>query len=456
MSVSLMEQNDPYVFNLIKYPKIPSRFVRLVFNVFVSNEAIAGRLAKWGSLITLFCCQSTPLHASVSNETQFEYFCVFRNAVLVNFVELKQFKSDFWGFFDAEKIILLDAHYVEVLKKLDFLALAPTREMPAEIISGLRLIPQFISYQEENHLLQELLNIPWNENRGRRVAHFGFDLLQTERVYRVQKEIGPLPIFLDTVRNAIIEFEADWDFNQCTIEEFVAGSGSKVFTETHSAFESCIVFMTVGGHCLLQLQNPNAENQKREVFLPSCSLLVLQDQARYVWTHRVVSRMQDVLRKSCTRFDIDSKLESNNCNIFECIARSSFFRFTFRKIRQQACACLYPLFCDWHVSESIFVDQKKDSTASPFLESDESKQDRWRMTDIENEHVHKFYQDIANHFSKTRHSLWPRVDAFLRTLPKTSFMADIGMFRFCSTFFVLNDYNWLLTISWRFFKLREV
>jgi SAM-dependent methyltransferase len=45
---------------------------------------------------------------------------------------------------------------------------------------------------------------------------------------------------------------------------------------------------------------------------------------------------------------------------------------------------------------------------------------------LEREHVHAFYDDIAEHFSHTRHSAWPRVEAFVRGLPPHTFMADVG------------------------------
>ena len=36
------------------------------------------------------------------------------------------------------------------------------------------------------------------------------------------------------------------------------------------------------------------------------------------------------------------------------------------------------------------------------------------------------YEEIASHFSGTRHSPWPRVSEFLQSQPKGSVMLDIG------------------------------
>lgn len=45
---------------------------------------------------------------------------------------------------------------------------------------------------------------------------------------------------------------------------------------------------------------------------------------------------------------------------------------------------------------------------------------------FELQHVHKVYDVIATHFSSTRYKAWPRVRDFVESLPRGSFMADIG------------------------------
>jgi tRNA (uracil-5-)-methyltransferase TRM9 len=46
--------------------------------------------------------------------------------------------------------------------------------------------------------------------------------------------------------------------------------------------------------------------------------------------------------------------------------------------------------------------------------------------EIENEHVHKVYDQIADHFSSTRYKPWPVVEEYLKNQEKNSFGADIG------------------------------
>ncbi|EKG03914.1 hypothetical protein TCSYLVIO_005026 [Trypanosoma cruzi] len=45
---------------------------------------------------------------------------------------------------------------------------------------------------------------------------------------------------------------------------------------------------------------------------------------------------------------------------------------------------------------------------------------------LEREHVLKVYDAIASHFSSTRYKAWPKVQAFIESLPKYSLVADVG------------------------------
>lgn len=52
--------------------------------------------------------------------------------------------------------------------------------------------------------------------------------------------------------------------------------------------------------------------------------------------------------------------------------------------------------------------------------------DNTDASNFERENVHNIYDVIAPHFSGTRHRPWPKVDAFITSLPKGSLLADIG------------------------------
>jgi len=66
---------------------------------------------------------------------------------------------------------------------------------------------------------------------------------------------------------------------------------------------------------------------------------------------------------------------------------------------------------------------------------------------LEQEHVHKVYNEIAHTFSDSRYRPWPRVAEFLRTFSSGSFVLDIG----CGNGKYLNLRNDLMMVEKYFF-----
>jgi alkylated DNA repair protein alkB family protein 8 len=62
---------------------------------------------------------------------------------------------------------------------------------------------------------------------------------------------------------------------------------------------------------------------------------------------------------------------------------------------------------------------------------------------LEQEHVHKVYNEIAHNFSDTRHKPWPRVVDFLRTFPSGSLILDVG----CGNGKYMNTRNDLMMVE---------
>jgi ubiquinone/menaquinone biosynthesis C-methylase UbiE len=47
-------------------------------------------------------------------------------------------------------------------------------------------------------------------------------------------------------------------------------------------------------------------------------------------------------------------------------------------------------------------------------------------TDMEKKHVYEVYEKIAPHFSNTRYKPWPKIKAYLDSLPVGSLNCDVG------------------------------
>ncbi|KFQ29801.1 PREDICTED: alkylated DNA repair protein alkB homolog 8, partial [Merops nubicus] len=147
------------------------------------------------------------------------------------------------------------------------------------------------------------------------------------------------------------------------------------------------------------------------VMLPRCSLLVMTGESRYLWTHGITPRKYDVIQASELRKKVGAiTADAGDLTLNRRETRTSF---TFRKVRRNPCNCIYPSVCDSQKRQ-----QREVQPAFPHSEVEASR--------LEQEYVHKVYEEIATHFSSTRHSPWPQIVEFLRSLPKGSIVADVG------------------------------
>ena len=84
--------------------------------------------------------------------------------------------------------------------------------------------------------------------------------------------------------------------------------------------------------------------------------------------------------------------------------------FTFRRILpDRKCSCAYPDYCDTPRDDSTV---SRDAQLTP-----------WQL---EATHVHRVYDEIASHFSSTRHTPWPKVKEFVAGLEEGTAILDVG------------------------------
>lgn len=72
-----------------------------------------------------------------------------------------------------------------------------------------------------------------------------------------------------------------------------------------------------------------------------------------------------------------------------------------------------------NVSHGMAALAREPAPAGPLPSGDDAEQ-------YEAENVHGVYDSIAPHFAATRYAPWPRVDAFLASLPSHALVADVG------------------------------
>ncbi|KAM6291258.1 tRNA (carboxymethyluridine(34)-5-O)-methyltransferase ALKBH8 isoform 2-T2 [Porphyrio hochstetteri] len=297
--------------------------------------------------------------------------------------------------------------YINFVEKVFLQSAAPTSLPP-----GLAVIENIISSEEERRMLQSIDWIgdedPQNAQKTlkhRRVKHFGYEFCYDNNNVDKDKPLpGGLPeicdLFLEKcLKQGYIKHKPD----QLTINQYEPGQGIPPHIDTHSAFEDEIISLSLGAEIVIDFKHPDGHTVA--IMLPRCSLLVMAGESR------ITPRKFDVIQAS----ELGQKVGTITADAggLTLNRRETRTSFTFRKVRRSPCNCIYPSVCDSQKGQ-----QRQIQPSFPHSETEASK--------LEQEYVHKVYEEIATHFSSTRHSPWPRVVEFLRSLPKGSIVADVG------------------------------
>lgn len=288
---------------------------------------------------------------------------------------------------------------------------------------GLIILNDFITETEECELIKalELDNDSIDSTlKHRRVKHFGYEFLyDINNVNPHQKLDRQIPTecnFLWKRLEDVREKDAltfEWkEPDQLTVNSYEAGQGIPPHVDTHSAFLDPILSLSLEGDVVMEFRKGS---EKCSVLLPRRSLLIMSGESRYDWTHGITPRVLDIVMTS-----------NGNLTTKRRTKRTSL---TFRKLRNGPCSCQYPTLCDSKLKEASL-------TPTQTIGGDKAAL-------LEEINVHKVYDTIAEHFSETRHTQWPRVADFLKSFQKSSILLDVG----CGNGKYLNSNTDLLNIG---------
>ena len=191
---------------------------------------------------------------------------------------------------------------------------------------------------------------PFSIHAHRRVMHFGHRFEYNTRGVGQSETGGRLPPFLQSIVSRIRsingaeqsveepEKEGEDAFDQCTVNEYKPGHGIAPHVDTHSAFGSMLVSLSLLSattmtfvHCVT--------GHRLDLILPPRSMLILTKEARYAWTHCVAKRSMDLMR-----------MEGEEGSKVVVKQRATRVSLTFRRLRrveEGPCTCAFPgVWCD--------------------------------------------------------------------------------------------------------------
>ncbi|EFA86318.1 2-oxoglutarate and Fe(II)-dependent oxygenase family protein [Heterostelium album PN500] len=147
-------------------------------------------------------------------------------------------------------------------------------------VDGLRLIENFITEQEENSLIENIDRYDWSSEIARRTQQYGYHYCYRLRGVDELNDEGapttpPIPEFLNFLIDRLAKLSdpvIPFTFDQVIINEYNKNQKIQPHIDSVTDWESTV------------------DEVEIETPLPRRSLLVLQDDARYVWKHGIKSQ----------------------------------------------------------------------------------------------------------------------------------------------------------------------
>ena len=159
-------------------------------------------------------------------------------------------------------------------------------------ISGLLYLPEYISAQHHDWLLDQLDAQPWDTTLKRRVQHYGYRYDYKARRVTPDMYLGELPDWLARIAKQLHDDGLIDDVpDQVIINEYEPGQGIAAHTDCEPCFGHRIFSISLGSQAIMQFTHP--EQARIDVLMAPRSLLMMVGNARYNWKHGIPARKSD-------------------------------------------------------------------------------------------------------------------------------------------------------------------
>ncbi len=159
-------------------------------------------------------------------------------------------------------------------------------------IPGLKYIPEFISEDEHSSLWTSVNGETWLDDLRRRVQHYGYKYDYKARAINYDMYLGKLPAWSEMIIDRINESSLMKGADQLIVNEYEPGQGIAPHVDCEPCFKETIISLSLGSPVVMEFTNKKTR-EKVEVWLEPRSLVVMQSEARYDWTHGIPARKRD-------------------------------------------------------------------------------------------------------------------------------------------------------------------
>ncbi|MGH7170986.1 MAG: alpha-ketoglutarate-dependent dioxygenase AlkB [Gemmataceae bacterium] len=160
-------------------------------------------------------------------------------------------------------------------------------------VPGLTYCREFLALEDQHRILAEVDVRNWFTDLKRRVQHYGYRYDYRARKVDPSMYVGPLPPFaLEVAQKLRARALIDEMPDQLIVNEYEPGQGITAHIDCEPCFKNTIVTVSLGSACVMDLIRV-ATKEVMPVLLDAGSALVLRDEARYEWMHRIQARKSD-------------------------------------------------------------------------------------------------------------------------------------------------------------------
>lgn len=163
-------------------------------------------------------------------------------------------------------------------------------------ISGLTILPGYVSTAEETALLDAVDSGLWLTDLQRRVQHYGWRYDYRSRSIDPSQALGALPGWAQAVAERLYRDGCAPDVpDQMIVNEYQPGQGISPHVDCVPCFGDTIISLTLGSTCVMTFDPlpPVRAIEQVQFFLRPGDLLVMSGEARYRWKHGIPPRKSD-------------------------------------------------------------------------------------------------------------------------------------------------------------------
>ena len=161
-------------------------------------------------------------------------------------------------------------------------------------IPGLRYVENFLSEEEHQDIWDSVYKSPWLGDLKRRVQHYGFKYDYRKRAIDHSMFLGKIPDWTEKYAKRLMDRGYISELpDQIIVNEYSPGQGIADHIDCEPCFKDTIISLSLGADIVMQLKEKKDKRNKVEVLLEPKSLIIINGDARYKWTHGIPSRKTD-------------------------------------------------------------------------------------------------------------------------------------------------------------------